>query len=52
MLLVMLLKLFIIYLSFLSYELQFHIKGTPSGLRKFWANESPFKLMKNAYYLP
>ena len=26
------------------------VKGTPSGLRHFWAIESPLKIMKNAFY--
>ena len=26
------------------------VKGAPSGLRHFWAIESPLKIMKNAFY--
>ena len=26
------------------------LKGARSGLRQFWANVCPFKMMKNAFY--
>ena len=28
----------------------FIIKGVHSGLRQFWATESPLKMMENAFY--
>ena len=27
-----------------------YLQGRPSGIRQFWAAESPLKMMKNAFY--
>ena len=36
--------------SFSRYHTKCVIKGALSGLRQFFATESPLKMMKNAFY--
>ena len=37
-------------ISFFVVSTLKQFKGAPSGLRQFLATESPFKMMKNAFY--